>query len=153
MMAAAMAEGVAAGRVTWGHRILAKGPFEVQAAKDYDAALAQGKILLRAEDRASAIGGMLADAARDAGGTLIPDPELVEEVSYLVETPSVFHAGFDPEFLELPAPVITTAMREHQRYCALSDGKGALLPKVLEAIQRAGKSNYKLTDIAPPKPN
>ena len=30
---------------------------------------------------------------------------------------------------------------------------GVLLPKVLEAIMRAGKSNYKLTDVAPPKPN
>lgn len=124
-------EGVATGRVTWGHRILAKGPFEVANAANYDRALGDGRILLRAADRASAIERMLADAARDAGGTLVPDPELVEEVSYLVETPSVFHAGFDPEFLELPAPVITTAMREHQRYFALTDGKGALLPRFL----------------------
>ncbi len=124
-------EGVATGRVTWGHRILAKGPFEVANAADYDRALAAGKILLRAADRAAAIERMLADAAKDAGGTLVSDPELVEEVSYLVETPSVFHAGFDAEFLELPAPVITTAMREHQRYFALTDGGGALLPRFL----------------------
>ncbi len=124
-------EGVATGRVTWGHRILAKGPFEVASAADYDRALAAGRILLRAADRAAAIERMLQDAARDAGGTLVPDPELVEEVSYLVETPSVFHAGFDAEFLELPAPVITTAMREHQRYFALTDGDGALLPRFL----------------------
>lgn len=124
-------EDVTTGRVTWGHRILAKGPFEVASPDGYEPALAQGKIVLRPADRATAIGTMLDRAAKEAGGTLVHDPELVEEVSYLVETPSVFFAGFDPEFLALPAPVITTAMREHQRYFALHDGSGKLLPRFL----------------------
>jgi glycyl-tRNA synthetase beta chain len=124
-------EGVATGRLTYGHRILAKGPFEVRSAAAFDAALAKGKVLLRASDRAAAIAERLARAAQEAGGSLVQDPELVEEVSYLVETPSVFSASFDPEFLALPAPVVTTAMREHQRYFALQGADGKLLPRFL----------------------
>lgn len=124
-------EGVPSGRITYGHRILAKGPFEVATAAAYGAAVEKGKVILRAEDRAAVIQRQLADVAREAGGSVAEDPELVEEVSYLVETPSVFSASFDPEFLALPAPVVVTAMREHQRYFALHDAAGKLLPRFL----------------------
>ena len=36
--------------------------------------------------------------------------------------------SFDAAFLELPAEVVVTAMRAHQRYIALTDRKGALSP-------------------------
>lgn len=124
-------EGVRTARVTFGHRILAKGPFEVATAADYEGAVAKGKVLLRAKERAAAIEKLLADAARETGGHVVDDPDLVEEVSYLVETPSAFAASFDPEFLALPAGVVTTSMREHQRYFAVRDASGALLPRFL----------------------
>ncbi len=124
-------EGVRTGRTTHGHRVLAPGPFDVAAAPDYEAALGKGKIVLRAADRASAIERMLIAAAVECGGRLVHDPELVEEVSYLVETPSVFHASFDAEFLALPGAVVRTAMREHQRYFAVEDESGRLLPRFL----------------------
>ena len=124
-------EGVRTGRVTYGHRILAKGPFEVAKAGGYEAAVAKGKVILRAEDRQAVIAKQLAEVAREAGGRVVDDPELVEEVSYLVETPSVFSASFDAEFLALPAPVVTTSMREHQRYFAMHDASGKLLPRFL----------------------
>lgn len=124
-------EGVATGRLTYGHRILAKGPFEVASAADYEAALEWGRVKLRAADRARRIVALLDEVAATVGGTVVPDPELVEEVSYLVETPSVVAGGFDREFLELPAPVVTAAMRDHQRYFALAGPDGGLLPHFL----------------------
>jgi glycyl-tRNA synthetase beta chain len=124
-------EGVTSGRVTWGHRILAKGPFEVKKAADYEKALEKGRVVLRAAERARRITEALERAASEAGGALVPDPALVEEVSYLVETPSAFASDFDEEFLQLPAPVVTTAMRDHQRYFAVADARGKLLPRFL----------------------
>jgi glycyl-tRNA synthetase beta chain len=124
-------EGVETGRLTYGHRILAKGPFEVAGAADYEAALARGQVTLRASDRAARIEELLAGAAREAGGEVVPDPGLVEEVSYLVEMPSAFVGSFDDEFLALPAPVITIAMRDHQRYFAVRGADGHLLPRFL----------------------
>jgi glycyl-tRNA synthetase beta chain len=144
-------EGVRSGRATFGHRILAKGPFEVPDAAAYDAALERGRIILRAADRAAVIAKQLAEAARQAGGRVVDDPELVEEVSYLVETPSVFAASFDPEFLALPAPVVTTSMREHQRYFAMADAAGELLPRFLcvansatEAVEAVRDGNQRV---------
>lgn len=124
-------EGVRTGRLTQGHRILSRGPFEVSAAPEYESALARGKVVLRAADRARRIEEQLEEAADRAHGVLVRDPELVLEVSYLVETPSVIESSFDEEFLELPAPVIITAMRDHQRYFALRDSSGRLLPRFL----------------------
>jgi glycyl-tRNA synthetase beta chain len=67
-------------------------------------------------------------AARAAGGRLVPDPELLEEVADLVELPVGGYGRFDEEFLQIPKPVIISAMRSHQRYFALEDGQGNLLP-------------------------
>jgi glycyl-tRNA synthetase beta chain len=124
-------EGVRAGRVTYGHRILSRGPFEVATAADYETALKKGLVILRSSDRARVITAALDEAASSVGGSVVPDPRLIDEVSFLVETPSVFVSDFDEEFLDLPAPVITTAMRDHQRYFALSGPDGALLPRFL----------------------
>lgn len=124
-------EGVATGRVTHGHRILARGPFEVADASGYEAALEKGRVVLRASDRASRIAEQLEEVAKGTGGRVVPDERLVEEVSYLVETPSAFAGSFDDEYLELPAMVITTAMRDHQRYFAVQDDAGRLMPRFL----------------------
>ncbi len=124
-------EGVSTGRVTYGHRILSKGPYDVPSAAEYEAALQKGLVVLRASERAERIEKMLASEARAAGGEVVPDDELVQEVVYLVETPSAFTGSFDEEFLELPDPVITIAMRDHQRYFAVRDGNGKLLPRFL----------------------
>ena len=56
-------EGVASGRETHGHRILARGPFAVANAAEYAAALAEGRVVLSAADRAGRIGTLLAAAA------------------------------------------------------------------------------------------
>lgn len=139
-------ESVDSGRLTYGHRILAKGPFEVKSAGDYEAALENGRVTLRAADRAARIAEQLAAAAREAGGTLVPDPELVEEVAYLVETPSVFVGRFDGAFLDLPAPVIVTAMRDHQRYFAVSDAAGKLMPCFLCVANSAPEAVNQVLD-------
>ncbi len=133
-------EGVDSGRLTHGHRILARGPFEVADASGYLAALAKGRVILRQSERAATIERLLEEAAARAKGTLVRDPELVEEVSYLVETPSAFESSFDEEFLELPDPVIVTAMRDHQRYFALRGADGALLPRFVCVANSAPES-------------
>jgi glycyl-tRNA synthetase beta chain len=139
-------ENAESGRVTFGHRILARGPFEVKSAADYETALEKGLVTLRAEDRMARIGEMLEAAAKEAGGNLLPDPELVEEVAYLVETPSVFVGRFDREFLDLPAPVVITAMRDHQRYFAVEDSAGKLLPCFLCVANSAPEAVNQVLD-------
>ena len=54
--------------------------------------------------------------------------DLLEEVLFLVETPTVLFGTFDSSFLNIPQEVLITSMREHQRYFPVLDNQGQLLP-------------------------
>ncbi len=56
----------------------------------------------------------------------------------LTEFPSVILGSFDPEFLSLPAEVLVTVMRDHQKYFALEDANGKLLPHFLAVLNTDG---------------
>jgi glycyl-tRNA synthetase beta chain len=112
-------DGVRAGNETPGIRFHRSGPFPVRDADDYLRVLAENGVTLDAAARRSAIEAALAQAAAAAGGRVVPDPDLLAEVSYLVAWPSVLSGSFDPKFLALPRDVVTTAMRAHQRYFAV----------------------------------
>ena len=43
-------------------------------------------------------------------------PDLLEEVTDLVEYPTVFYGSFNESFLNVPEPVLVTSMIDHQRY-------------------------------------
>jgi tetrameric-type glycyl-tRNA synthetase beta subunit len=52
----------------------------------------------------------------------------VEENVYLVEQPRLLLGGFPESFLRLPAPVLVSAMKKHEKFFPVVDGEGALLP-------------------------
>jgi glycyl-tRNA synthetase beta chain len=56
------------------------------------------------------------------------DPELTSTVANMVEFPFAICGGFDEVFLDLPDPVLITAMKEHQRYFPVRDQAGRLMP-------------------------
>ncbi|MGB3205428.1 MAG: glycine--tRNA ligase subunit beta [Crinalium sp.] len=56
------------------------------------------------------------ESAKQVGGWADIYPDLLEEVTNLVEYPTAVLGNFEPEFLNLPAEVITTVMVTHQRY-------------------------------------
>ena len=66
------------------------------------------------------------------------DKILLDTVINLTEWPSVILGNFDPEFLELPDEVLVTVMRDHQKYFAIEDEKGSLLPHFLAVLNTDG---------------
>ena len=120
--------GIKSGDLTYGHRFHAPGAVAVSGADDYLAKLAEAKVMVAREPRRQATEAEVAAAAAQAGGRLVPDLELLEEVTDLVEQPVACAGSFDQEFLAVPRPVIISAMRGHQRYFALEDAAGNLLP-------------------------
>lgn len=126
--------GVASGRATFGHRFLAPGPVPVRSPGDYEEALARAGVVVDPARRRVAIAAALEAAAREAGGRLVPDDDLLDQVTYLVETPGALAGSFDPRYLDLPREVIVTAMKEHQRYFAVEDDAGRLLPRFLSVV-------------------
>jgi glycyl-tRNA synthetase beta chain len=121
--------GLRSGRRSRGHRAIAPDWFEIAEAGGYADALAARGVMVDPAARGSAIEGELRRAAEEIRGTAVPDSELVEEVSNLVEWPEAVLGSFDAKYLELPRAVVVTAMRAHQRYFAIeSSGGGAILP-------------------------
>jgi glycyl-tRNA synthetase beta chain len=120
--------GVKSDRITFGHRFHAPRKITIASPSDYEEALEAGRVVVDREKRRNMIRHELLARASAAAGTLVEDPELLEEVTDLVEWPVVIKGGFKETFLELPADVILTVMARHQRYFGVRDKKGALLP-------------------------
>ncbi len=114
--------------VTYGHRFHAPAPLVVSHPDEYQDVLYRSEVIVDpAERRALVIKGVAA-AAEAAGGRVWPDPDLVDEVTNLVEAPTAVVGRFDERFLKIPDAVVITAMREHQRYFAVVDSDDKLLP-------------------------
>ncbi|MBI2892078.1 MAG: glycine--tRNA ligase subunit beta [Deltaproteobacteria bacterium] len=129
--------GVSSGAETRGHRFLSPGPIAVRGWDDHVAKLRAAHVLLDRAERREALERELLRAAREAAGALKPDPALVDEVLDLVEEPHAIVGSFDPAHLELPEAVIVQAMRGHQRYFALGEPGGRLLPRFVSVANTA----------------
>ena len=77
------------------------------------------------------------EVAAKAGGVAVIDPDLLHEVTCLVEYPTALVGQFDPSFLEIPPEVLITSMQAHQRYFPVIDGDHQLLPLFI-AIRNGG---------------
>jgi glycyl-tRNA synthetase beta chain len=115
--------GVSSGRHTRGHRFLSSGSIEVRRFDDYVAALKKAHVVLEAEERAAIIFEGIKQAAFIHGLELIPDEGLLAEVSGLAEWPVVLTGRIEDRFMDVPAEILQTSMRTHQKYFALRDPK------------------------------
>ena len=127
--------GVQAGNTSRGHRILTDGPVAIaRAGSSYIESLRAAKVLGRAE-REHQIRKALDVATRTIpGARWREDKGLLDTVVNLTEYPSVILSGFDPQFLVLPEEVLVTVMRDHQKYFAIEDSAGKLLPHFLAVL-------------------
>jgi glycyl-tRNA synthetase beta chain len=66
--------------------------------------------------------------AATLGGKILPDEALLDTVTNLVEIPIAAAGRFSETFLELPSEILITSMREHQKYFAVTDDSGKLMP-------------------------
>jgi glycyl-tRNA synthetase beta chain len=121
-------EGLSAGRLTRGHRFLAPGPFAVKDAADFFRVMKRARVVVDQRERAELIRAGVLKAAKKLGGKPVDDEELLGVVANLVEYPVVLAGSFDRKYLALPREVLVTSMRSHQKYFAVVDGKGDLLP-------------------------
>ena len=124
--------GLAAGRVTHGHRFLGARDIELKAADEYEARLnAEGKVVASFSARRAGIESQLTAKAAELGCTLGEYEALLDEVAALVEWPVVYVAGFDWEFLSVPQECLILTMRTNQKYFPLFDASGKLTEKFL----------------------
>ena len=127
--------GIRAGKVSRGHRILTDSPVAIpRAGTPYIDVLRSAKVLGRT-DREHQIRKALDAATRTlSGARWREDKPLLDTVVNLTEYPSVILGRFDAQFLALPEEVLVTVMRDHQKYFALEDRNGKLLPHFLAVL-------------------
>jgi glycyl-tRNA synthetase beta chain len=132
-------DGISAGKTSRGHRILSGGNVTIsRAGSAYIDDLRAAKVLGRAE-REQQIRKALDAAARSIpGARWREDKLLLDTVVNLTEFPSAILGAFDPQFLVLPEEVLVTVMRDHQKYFALEDADGRLLPYFLAVLNTDG---------------
>lgn len=122
-----------------GHRFMAPQEFTVSSAEDYLAKAEQQHVIPQIEKRRQLIEEQLEVLAKQLGGKINPDDELLEEVSFLVETPQALAGTIEDRFLLLPPELLITSMREHQRYFTLIDEQGKLLPHFITIANTLAK--------------
>jgi glycyl-tRNA synthetase beta chain len=131
--------GVRAGKTSRGHRILSDAGVTIpRAGSAYVDSLRAAKVLGR-DERKHQIRKALDAATRTIPGARWREDEtLLDTVVNLTEFPSVTLGSFDPQFLALPQEVLVTVMRDHQKYFALEDSDGQLLPHFLAVLNTDG---------------
>lgn len=120
--------GLTAGRETHGHRVHSPGPHTVAQASDYLRVLEGANVLADVGRRRARIIDGVAVAAKAAGGTAVSDDALIDEVTSLVEWPVALAGKFEERFLGIPKEALIQTMQENQRYFALLDNAGELMP-------------------------
>ncbi|MGI6413018.1 MAG: glycine--tRNA ligase subunit beta [Syntrophomonadaceae bacterium] len=121
-------DGIKSRNITYGHRFLSPGRIKITGIKSYFQSLENNYVILDQEKRQELIWQQVQKAAVDSGGRVMENPDLLEEVNYLLEYPTAFYGQFSPSYLEVPPEVLITTMIKNQRYFPVFDEEGHLRP-------------------------
>ena len=111
-----------------GHRFMSPERFEVTGFDDYLTKTRAHYVIVNPDERRVVILEEAKNAAEEIEGTILENDDLLEEVTFLVEYPSVVRGTFEKEYLSLPKEVLITSMMSHQKYFPITNKKGDLLP-------------------------
>jgi glycyl-tRNA synthetase beta chain len=124
--------GITADRKTAGHRFMGPASITLKDADEYEKRLAtEGMVMVDFTARRHEIERQLQESAIREGGILGKHDDLLDEVTALVEHPTVYAGKFDPIYLDVPQECLILTMRQNQKYFPLFDAVGRLQPKFL----------------------
>ncbi len=128
-------EGIVSGRITYGHRVMGPGPFELRDADQWLSVIReQGKVLPDPAERIERIYARGDELAKEMGGSIVWNDRLMGEVANLVEWPEPILGRIEDKFLELPREVLLTSMEKHQKSFGVEGADNNLLPYFLTAL-------------------
>ncbi|CCI85602.1 glycyl-tRNA synthetase beta subunit [Lactobacillus pasteurii DSM 23907 = CRBIP 24.76] len=130
---------ITAGRKTQGHRFLGDSVV-LASADDYVDALKDQFVIVDAKERKTLISNQIQELISKNHWTIKEDSSLLEEITNLVEYPTVFAGSFDEKYLKIPDEVLITSMKDNQRYFEVYDEKGKLINHFISV--RNGNKDY-----------
>lgn len=132
-------EGVTSSNETRGHRFLGQ-TITVADALSYESALKEEYVIADANKRQAMIVEQIKALETERNFVVPIDEDLLEEVTHLVEYPTVFFGEFSQAFLDVPEEALITSMKEHQRYFPVRQTDQTLLPYFIAV--RNGNAEY-----------
>jgi glycyl-tRNA synthetase beta chain len=122
--------GLSAGRMTRGHRFQGTQDISLDCADEYEARLEnEGRVIAEFAKRRSEVAKQLREKAQALRCSLGPEADytpLLDEVTALVEYPTVYIGEFEQGFLGVPQECLILTMRRNQKYFPLFDTTGKL---------------------------
>ncbi|HSH35353.1 glycine--tRNA ligase subunit beta, partial [Schnuerera sp.] len=144
-------ERIKVGNITKGHRFLGSNRIEINTVDEYFNKLEENFVLVDQNKRKEIIKYGSERLAKEKGGNVLLDEELLDEVTNIVEYPTPIIGRIKQEYLNLPEDVIITPMKEHLRFFPIVDDKNRLLPYFItvrngndEHIETVIKGNEKV---------
>lgn len=134
--------GIKTGRESYGHRFHAPAAVSINKPEDYAGQLGQAFVIARFEARRDMIKAKVTALAAELGGTAIMPEELLDEVTALVEWPVPVAGRFEERFLDVPQEALISTMQDNQKYFALVDADGKLMPNFITV------ANIESNDVA-----
>jgi glycyl-tRNA synthetase beta chain len=124
--------GIESGNQSRGHRFHAPRAIKVSSPSSYETTLrSRGYVLADFATRRELIRNKVIEVATSLGGTALIGDDLLDEVTALVEWPVPLAGRFEERFLQLPREVLISTLQDHQRYFAVEDSHGRLLPSFI----------------------
>ncbi|MGC8604273.1 MAG: glycine--tRNA ligase subunit beta, partial [Desulfomonilaceae bacterium] len=117
---------VPSGNLSFGHRFVHPGSFPISSFEELNQKLLGQGIEIDFRKRSKIIRDKVTQMAGSKGFVPFQDETLLEEVTFLVESPYPIIGSFPKDFLELPASILITCMKKHQRYFCLQDIEGRI---------------------------
>ncbi len=133
--------GISASQNSYGHRVHSPGPVLIGDANDYLPILRQAKVIADQEERKQMIFDAISALGEKQGGITVIPPELLDEVSGLVEWPVPLVATFNKAFLEVPQEALISSMQNHQKCFAIKNPSGKLLNTFVLVSNTAAQSS------------
>ncbi|MGI5891575.1 MAG: glycine--tRNA ligase subunit beta [Bacillota bacterium] len=132
--------GQTSSNISSGHRVFGSDHIVLNNPGEYLQKLADNYVIVDQDKRRKMVWEQVQKVAIAQGGQVKPDPELLEEIVFLLEYPTALMGRFEEKYLHIPEELIITPMREHQRYFPVYDGNGSLMARFITV--RNGDDNY-----------
>jgi glycyl-tRNA synthetase beta chain len=111
---------------TTGHKIFSPKKIRPKNFSEYRKALAEHHVVVEQDKRKHMILKQAEKKLLSLGAQIYPDEELLDKLSFDVESPHVILGQFPEEYLKLPLEVLSTAMKEGQNLFSVVKGKKQL---------------------------
>lgn len=132
---------------TRGHRFLSNEELLLDSAADYEQVLEEtGNVIPDFDKRRDSVRKLVTAEGEKAGGQVVMDEDLLNEVTSLVEYPVALSGAFDAQYLELPPEALILTLKSHQKCFCITDADGKLLPHFVTVSNLLSKDPAKVIE-------